>query len=93
MRPFDVVAAGGRVISEDVDGIDRVFGDAVPVFRTDEELLELLARDPADLFPDAEGLAAASERIRRDHSFDARAGRIVDDVLRHRAAGAAPREQ
>lgn len=87
MRPFDVVAAGGRVISEDVDGLTEVFGDAVPVFRTDAELLDLLARDPDELFPDADGLAAASDRIRRDHSFDARAGTLLSDVRRTRSTG------
>lgn len=84
MRPFDAVAAGGRVISEDVDGIDRVFGDAVVTFRTEQELVALLHRDPDELFPDFATLSAASERIRRDHSFDARAEQILATVRERR---------
>ena len=82
MRPFDAVAAGGRVISEYVDGIEEVFGEAVPVFRSPDELLELLRRDPDDLFPDAAGLRTASERIRREHSFDARADELIEAARR-----------
>ncbi|KAA9111248.1 CgeB family protein [Microbacterium rhizomatis] len=84
MRPFDVVAAGGRVISEYVEGIEAVFGDAVPVFRTPAELLDLLAQDPDDIFPDATGIRRASERIRREHSFDARADELIAAVARLR---------
>lgn len=73
MRPFDVVAAGGRVISEEVEGIDTVFGDAVVTYRDPQHLVELLRTDPNAMFPDAAGRARASERVRREHSFDARA--------------------
>jgi hypothetical protein len=85
MRPFDVVAAGGRVISEWVEGIDEVFGDAVPVFRDTDELIGLLRQDLDDIFPDADALLAASERVRRDHSFDARAAELIEAVRRRRS--------
>lgn len=84
MRPFDAVAAGGRVVSEYVDGIEAVFGDAVVTFRTEAELVALLQRDPDEIFPDQAALAAASERIRRDHSFDARAAQILAAVRERR---------
>lgn len=84
MRPFDVVAAGGRVISEYVEGIDEVFGDAVPVFHDARELVDLLRRDPSEVFPDDQRLREASERIRRDHSFDARAALLDSDVRSQR---------
>ncbi len=88
MRPFDVVAAGGRVISEYVDGIEAVFGDVVPVFHTSEELVRMLRQDPRDLFPVDAVLLAASERIRRDHSFDARAAELLR-AAQGRAGGSA----
>lgn len=84
MRPFDVVAAGGRVISEYVEGIEDVFGEAVPVFHDTDELLRMLRQDPDDLFPDAGVLHAASERVRRDHSFDARAAYLIAAARRIR---------
>ena len=80
-RLFDVVAAGGRAISDDVDGIADLFGAAV---RTYEQIPELLALTAAPLdakfCSDAE-LAETSRRIRAEHSFDARARALLDDVL------------
>lgn len=81
MRPFDVVAVGGRVISEEVEGIDAVFEGAVVTYRDAEHLVSLLQADPDTIFPDADALARASERIRRDHSFDARAA-VLDEAAR-----------
>ncbi|OZB81522.1 glycosyltransferase, partial [Microbacterium sp. 13-71-7] len=80
-RLFDVVAAGGRAISDDVDGIADLFGAAV---RTYDQIPELLALTSAPLdakfCSDAE-LAEISRRIRAEHSFDARARTLLDDVL------------
>jgi hypothetical protein len=80
MRPFDVVAAGGRVISEEVDGIESLFEGAVVVYRSEEELVELLRGDLDALFPDDGRLALIGDRIRREHSFDARAAVLVEAV-------------
>ncbi|MGB4778683.1 glycosyltransferase family protein [Microbacterium sp.] len=76
MRPFDAVAVGGRVISEAVEEIEELFGGAVVVYRDAEHLIELLRTDPAELFPADEQLARIAERIRSDHSFDARAATL-----------------
>lgn len=80
-RLFDVVAAGGRAISDDVEGIAELFGAAV---RTYDQIPELLALTAPPLDPkfcsDAE-LAEISQRIRAEHSFDARARALLDDVL------------
>ena len=73
MRPFDAVAVGGRVISESIEGIREIFGPAVVTYDDEEELLALLARRPDELFPGDDELAVIAERIRREHSFDARA--------------------
>lgn len=77
MRPFDVIAAGGRVVSEDVDGLAAIFEGAVVTYSEEQELVEILTRDPSEIFPDEETLAKISEKIRRDHSFDARVGEIM----------------
>ncbi|SFR42206.1 Glycosyl transferases group 1 [Microbacterium azadirachtae] len=80
-RLYDVIAAGGRAISDDVEGIDEIFGRAVRQFRDERELLELTDVPLDERFPSDAELAQISERIRREHSFDARARRLVDTVL------------
>ncbi|MDY0830343.1 glycosyltransferase [Microbacterium sp. BG28] len=73
MRPFDVVAVGGRVISEQVYGIEELFQGAVVTYRDADHLVELLRADPDTIFPEPHRLEEISETIRREHSFDARA--------------------
>jgi len=82
-RLYDVVAAGGRVISDDVEGIDEIFAGAVRMFRDDEELLRLTESPLDGRFPPEAELARISERIRREHSFDARAERLLSTVREH----------
>lgn len=83
MRPFDVIAAGGRVISEHVDGLREVLGPGVVTYREEAELVELLRTDGFDrLFPSNSVLREHSERVRREHSFDARAEVLEREVRR-----------
>jgi hypothetical protein len=77
-RLYDVVAAGGRAISDDVDGIDQIFGGAVRVFRTTEELVSMLEGDLDRLFPSAPALAELAAIVRERDSFDARARALID---------------
>lgn len=76
-RVFDALASGAFVISDAVLGMADVFGDAVPVFHSKEELGELLARFGAD--PAARRrLADKGMRIvRAEHTFTARADAIM----------------
>ena len=80
-RPYDVVAAGGRVISDAVDGIEREFDGAVLVYRSVAELIALLEGDLDARFPNETALRAISTRIRVEESFDARARVLVDRVV------------
>lgn len=91
MRPFDAVAVGARVVSEAVEGIEEVFEGAVVAYRDAEHLVELLRSDPDDLFPSDERMAEISNRIRREHSFDARAAAL--DEAAAEVAAEAPRTQ
>lgn len=87
-RLFDAVAAGARVITDDVVGLREVFGKSVQV-ATDADELEALVRaeNRDEIFgTDAERRAAA-EVIAREHSFDARAAVLLEDAVtswRHR---------
>ena len=81
-RLYDVVAAGGRVVSDDVTGIDDIFGGSVRTYREIPELLELVAGDLDDIFPPEADLARISERVRHEHSFDARARTLLETARR-----------
>jgi GT2 family glycosyltransferase len=88
-RLFDAVAAGARVISDEVPGLHEVFGDAVTTYQGKDDLRELL--DGRRELPSNEALLAASAAVRSDHSFAARAARMDADVTdllaRRRALG------
>lgn len=90
-RLYDVIAAGGRAISDDVVGIAETFGSAVRTYRSEAELRELALTPVKDLFPSESDLAQIAERIRQEHSFDARARTLLLDVLAHRAHEGTPR--
>ncbi|WP_336647850.1 glycosyltransferase [Microbacterium sp. MMO-10] len=80
-RLFDVVAAGGRAISDEVDGIAELFGSAVRTYADVPALLELTAAPLDTHFGTDAEIAERSERIRAEHSFDARARTLLDDVM------------
>jgi hypothetical protein len=80
-RPYDVLAAGGRVISDEVDGIQREFQGAVPTFRDGAHLVEMLRGDLDSLFPSADEQARIGALIRERDSFDARARALLDAVI------------
>ena len=79
-RLFDVVAAGGRAISDEVTGIEALFGGAVLTYRTVPELLELVSGDVDRRFASDGEVRRLSDRVRAEHSFDARAQRLLELV-------------
>lgn len=80
-RLYDVVASGGRAISDDVEGVSEIFEGAVRVYRSIPQLLDMLHSDIDSLFPEAADLAAVSARVRERDSFDARARTLLDAAL------------
>ena len=89
-RVFDAVAAGARVVSDDVTGIEDLFGGAVRVYRSVADLRELCGPAGRERFPADDELARISERVRAEHSFDRRAEELLAAALqglRARAAG------
>ncbi|WP_109209928.1 MULTISPECIES: glycosyltransferase [Microbacterium] len=76
-RLFDVVAAGGRAISDQVDGIDDIFHGAVRTFDSTAELIGMLSGDIDSLFPDDASLSRLGAEIRSAHSFDRRAAQLL----------------
>ena len=87
-RLFDAVACGARVLSDHIDGLDELFGGAVQTFRDDADFVRLVHEpfdDPLadDPWPDDATRLEIAARVRRDHSFDARASELIATVLRH----------
>lgn len=80
-RLFDVVAAGGRVFSDDVPGIEEIFGGAVQRYRTVSEIVPFLSDDLDSRFPDEDALREISARVREEHSFAARARVLLDRAI------------
>jgi O-antigen biosynthesis protein len=77
-RLFDAVAAGAHVISDPALGLTDVFGDAVTVVRTPEELHTAISQ------PVKRDRRADSEYVAREHSFDARVRVLITEVERRR---------
>ncbi|MFG6476105.1 glycosyltransferase [Microbacterium sp. P06] len=83
-RLFDVVAAGGRAISDRVVGMEEIFQGSVREYESIPELLEILRSDLDSVFPSQDALTRIGDRIRQDHSFDARARTLLDAALKGR---------
>lgn len=86
-RLFDAVASGARVISDPVDGLDELFGPGVQVYETPDDLRRLATlSDPDSVFGDDAARRAAADRVRSQHSFAARAARLIEVAHEARAA-------
>jgi spore maturation protein CgeB len=89
-RLFDAVASGARVITDpilDAAGLAELFGPAVQVYETPGDLARLATLpDPDAVFGDETVRRAAADRIRREHSFAARAARLIEVAHEARAA-------
>ena len=80
-RVFDVLACGGRLLTDDVTGLSDVVGDAVPLWRDADDLRRLAVPGWRADFPDTAGRLRTAERVVAEHSFDARASELLDAAL------------
>ncbi len=84
-RVLDVLAVGGRLLTDPVAGLDEVLGLALPTWRSSDDVARLTT-PPYDAWPDAAARLALAQRVVAEHSFDARARTLLDAALRHRGA-------
>jgi len=77
-RVFDATAAGARVVSDEVPLIEETFGGLVRTYCSVEELRHLLIAPRDEVFPSEEERLLLAERVRQEHSFDARARSLFD---------------
>ncbi|PZF79413.1 glycosyltransferase [Jiangella anatolica] len=89
-RLFDLVACGARVVTDVVDGLDELFGDVVLTYTTPQELAAAVDTHLRETPERAAAREQLSERVRREHSFDARAAELVETVQKLRAEAQAP---
>ncbi|MCY7395340.1 MAG: glycosyltransferase, partial [Nocardioides sp.] len=76
-RLFDATACAARVVSDDVAGVDLLFGSQVHTFEDPDEVAGLLAGVPAD-FPSFDERLALAARVAAEHSFEHRAATLLD---------------
>lgn len=90
-RIFDAVAAGARVVSDDVPGLFDLFGGAVQVYRDLDDLARLASPEgAAKAFPAPAELRDLALRVAAEHSFSARAETLLRDVHAVRSTGSRP---
>jgi glycosyltransferase involved in cell wall biosynthesis len=82
-RIFDVLACGAPIVSDDVPEIHGLFGDAVPTYRTADELGVLVREILADPVAARERAAAGRAEVLQHHTFDHRARQLLDLAHRH----------
>ncbi len=81
-RIFDVLASGGRLLSDDVTGLADLFGSAVPLFHSEHDVKAVFAGDWRTHWPDREQRLALAEKVRSEHSFDSRARTLLEVAMR-----------
>ncbi|CAN7684320.1 glycosyltransferase [Rhizobium rhizogenes] len=74
-RIFDVLAAGGNVISDRIPAISYVFGESVTQIKSQDELVEATNVEGRTQRP------SISREVSRAHSFDQRAKTILGDIF------------
>ncbi|WP_148615314.1 CgeB family protein [Nocardioides rubriscoriae] len=81
-RVFDVLAVGGRLLTDPVAGLAETLGTDVPTWRTPADVARL-ARPPYDAWPGPQERRALAERVVAEHSFDARAATLLGAARAH----------
>ena len=86
-RLFDAVASGARVITDPVAGIAELFGASVQPYSDVDDLRRLATlADPDSVFGDDPARRAVADRVRTEHSFAARAARLIEVAHEARSA-------
>ncbi len=79
-RLFDAAACGARIATDPVSGLHETFGDLVQPFQTEADLVRLIT-PPYAAFPDDAARREQALRVIAEHTFDQRAGRLIEDAV------------
>lgn len=85
VKIFDILASGGFCISDYVQGMDRFFRGAVPMFRTGGELNEKV-RFYLEHPEERAKLAEKGRAIAQKHTYRSRAEKIIEVARQHMGA-------
>ena len=77
-RIFDVLASGGIVVSDQVDGLEDLFGDLVPTYSSPEELEHVVREIMADEHRSQKVRLEGHTLVTKEHTFTRRAEQILD---------------
>lgn len=88
-RVFDLVACGARVVSDDVPGLDALFGDVVLTFHDAASMRASIETHLAEDASRRTRRLEMSAHVRSTHSFAARSARLDETVRRLRGAAGA----
>ncbi len=84
-RLFDAAASGARVITDDVVGLGSTFGRSVQVMHSSTDLVTMSSTPDLDeIFGSDDERRAVAAQIHREHSFRARAQRLIEIALEAR---------
>ena len=81
-RVFDVLACGGRLVSDEVPGLEELFGGMVRVYRDPAGLSEAVQSLLEEGRANQAERDAFARRVGHEHGFPARAAEI-ERVIRH----------
>jgi hypothetical protein len=76
-RIFDVLGAGGRLVTDSVAGVSQLFPDAIREVSSAAELGEVIANATDGVA----GRQAATELVRNRHTFDHRVRQMIGDLF------------
>ena len=75
------------MVSDSAAGLEDVFGDAVVVFTDEDHLVNILHAPVDDTFPSRDRRMETARIIATEHSFDARAGVVIESVREFKGVG------
>lgn len=90
-RLFDLAACDARVVTDYLPEVEEVFGDVVLTYGEGRSIGEMVQMQLHETPERAQARRDLGERVRREHTFDARAARLSEAVERWRARTADPR--
>lgn len=84
-RLFDLAACDARVVTDHLPEVEDVFGDVVLTFGRGRTMAEAVQQQLEETPERARARRELGERIRRQHTFDARAAQLSEAALQVRA--------
>jgi len=76
-RLFDAAACGAKIVSDDISGLEKVFGEQIATYNQAQELAEVVQNNLQRRTENVKDKIALAKHIREHHSFDQRVSEIL----------------